>query len=61
MCPFVVDLFLFCYEKDAMGSLAKEKQSDMIDAFNSTSIYMDYLLIIDNTYFEHNVYKNIPC
>ena len=35
----VADLFLFCYERDFMKSLKKEKRYDnvTIDAFNSTS------------------------
>ena len=33
----------------------KEKRYDLIDAFNSTSRYMDDLLNIDNIYFEHMV------
>ena len=34
-----------------MGSLAKEKRNDMIDAFNSASRYLNDLLNIDN---KHN-------
>ena len=34
--PLVADLFLFCYERDVMKSLTKEKRYDLIDAFNST-------------------------
>ena len=37
--PLVADLFLFCYERDFMKSLTKEKRYDVIDAFNSTSRY----------------------
>ena len=32
--PLVADLFLFCYERDFMESLTKEKRHDLIDAFN---------------------------
>ena len=46
--PLVADLFLFCYEKDFMLSLS----ADNIEAFNSTSRYLDDLLNIDNPYFE---------
>ena len=35
-----------------MKSLSKEKQYGIIDAFNSTSRYMDDLLKIDNIHFE---------
>ena len=38
--PLVADLFLFCYERDFMMSLA-----DIIDAFNTTSKYLDSILI----------------
>ena len=44
-----------------MKSVTKEKWYDMIDAFNSTSKYLDDLLNIDNIYFEqmvHRIYKN---
>ena len=50
--PLVADLFLFCCERDFMKSLTKEKRYDMIDAFNSTSRYLDDLLNIDNIHFE---------
>ena len=39
--PLVADLFLFCYEWDFMMSLSDDKQADIIDAFNITSIYLD--------------------
>ena len=55
--PLVADLFLFCYERDSMKSLAKEKRYDLIDAFNSTSRYLADLLNIDNTHFEHMVHR----
>ena len=45
--PLVADLFLFCYERD---SLSPENQADIIEAFNSTSRYLDDLLNIDNIY-----------
>ena len=40
--PLVADLFLYCYDN----------QADVIEAFNSTSRYLDDLLNIDNPYFE---------
>ena len=58
--PLVADLFLFCYERDFMKSLTKEKRYDMIDAFNSTSRYLDDLLNIDNIHFEHMVHRIYP-
>ena len=41
--PLVADLFLFCYERDFMLSLSGDNQSDVIEAFNSTSRYLDDL------------------
>ena len=40
----VADLFLICYESDIMMSLADDKQADVIDAFNTTSRYLDDIL-----------------
>ena len=48
--PLVADLFLFCYEKDIMLSLSDNNQADIIEAFNSTSRYLDDLLNIDNPF-----------
>ena len=48
----VADLFLFCYKRDIMTSLSDDNQADIIEAFNSTSKYLDDLLNIDNPYFE---------
>ena len=58
--PLVADLLLFCYERDFMKSLTKEKRYDLIDAFNSTSRYLDDLLKIDNIHFEHMVHRMYP-
>ena len=49
--PLVADLFLFCYERDFMLSLLEDNQSGVIEAFNSTSRYLDDLLNIDNNFF----------
>ena len=49
--PLVADLFLFCYERDFMKSLSDDKQADIIDAFNTTSRYLDDILNINNLYF----------
>ena len=53
--PLVADLFLFCYERDFMLSLSDNTQTDIIEAFNSTSRYLDDLLNIDNPYFEQMI------
>ena len=50
--PLVADLFLFCYERDFMTSLSDVKKSKIIEAFKSTSKYLDDLLNIDSPYFE---------
>ena len=43
-----------------MKSLTKEKRYDMIDAFNSTSRYLDDLLNIYNIHFEQMVHRIYP-
>ena len=50
--PLAADLFLFCYEKDFMMSLSDDKQADIIDAFNTTSRYLDDILNINYVYFD---------
>ena len=35
------DLYLFCYERGFMMSLSDDKQADIVDAFNTTSRYLD--------------------
>ena len=42
----VVDLFLFCYERDLMLSFSDDKQAAIIDTFNTTSRYLDAILNI---------------
>ena len=58
--PLVTDLFLYCYERNFMDSLNHENQADVIEAFNSTSRYLDDLLNIDNPYFEGMVNQIYP-
>ena len=58
--PLVADLFLFCYERDFMLSLSDNNQADIMEAFNSTSRYLDDLLNIDNPYFEQMVGQIYP-
>ena len=50
--PLEADIFLYYYERVAMDSLNHDNQADVIEAFNSTSRYLDDLLNIDNPYFE---------
>ena len=58
--PLVADLFVFCYERDFMLSLSDNNQTDIIEAFNPISRYLDDLLNIDNPYFEQMVGQIYP-
>ena len=60
MLPLVADLYLFCYEGDFMMSLSDDKQADIIDAFNTTSRYLDDILQINNVYFDTMVSQIYP-
>ena len=42
--PLITDLFLFCNGRDFMMSLTGDKQADIIDAFKTTSRYVDDIL-----------------
>ena len=52
---FLQICFLFCYERLHVVSV-----TDIIEAFNSTSRYLDDLLNIDNPYFEQMVGQVYP-
>lgn len=58
--PLIADLFLFCYERDFMLNLSNDKDAEVIEAFNSTSRYLDDLLNIDNPYFDSMVNQIYP-
>ena len=58
--PLVADLFLFCYVRNVMTSLHGDNQANIIEAFKSTSRYLDDLLYIDNPYFEGMVNQMYP-
>ena len=58
--PLVADLFLFCYERDFMMSLSDDKQTDIIDAFYTTSRHLDNILNMNNIYFDNMVRKVYP-
>ena len=54
-------LLLTCFCSAMRGkSFTKEKRYYLIDAFNSTSRYLDDLLNIDNIHFEHMVHRIYP-
>ena len=64
--PLVADLFLFCYERDLMMSLSDDKQADVIDAFNTTSRYLDDILntrgiwkVLSMVFYLSNRYTNL--
>ena len=42
--PLVADMCLFCYERDFMLSISDNNQADVIEAFNSSSKYIDGML-----------------
>ena len=58
--PLDADLFLFCYERDFMMSLIDDKQTDVIDAFNTTSRYLDDILNINNVYIDSMISHIYP-
>ena len=58
--PLEADMFLFCNERDFMTSLSDVKQAEIIEAFESTSRYLDVLLNIDNPYFEGMINRIYP-
>ena len=66
--PLVADLFQFYYERDSaclsperdMMSLSDDKQADVIDAFNTTSRYLDDILNINIVYFDNMVSQIYP-
>ena len=60
MCSSCCRFVLFCHERDFKLSLSDNNQTDIIEAFNSTSTYLDDLLNIDNPYFEQMVGQIYP-
>ena len=58
--PLVAHLFQFCYERDFMMSLSDDKQADIMDAFNTTSRYLDDIVNINNVYFDNMVSQIYP-
>ena len=56
----VADLFLFCYEKDFMMSLSDDRQADIIEAFKTSSGYLDDILNKNNIHFDNMVRKIYP-
>ena len=52
--------FFFVMREIFQKSLSRENQADIIEAFNSTSRYLDDLLNIDNIYFDQMVDRIYP-
>ena len=50
--PLTADLFLLCYKKEFRLSLSGDTQAFVIEAFNSTSRYLDEVLNSDKPYFQ---------
>ena len=53
--PLVADLIFFVMRETSCCFLSDNNQADIIEAFNSTSRYLDDPLNIDNHYFEQMV------
>ena len=49
--PLVAEFIPFFHERDFMMSPSDDKQADIIDAFKTTSRYLDDILNIDNVFF----------
>ena len=56
--PLVAELILFCYQRDFVLSLSDDNQSEVIEAFSSTSRYLDDLWYTDNDFF-HSMVNHI--
>ena len=44
----LLQMFFICYERAFMLFLSENNRADLVEAFNSTSRYLDDLLNIDN-------------
>ena len=49
--PLIVDLFIYCYERDFTAILSLESQCDIIDGLNRTFLYRNDILNIDKPLF----------
>ena len=58
--PLVADLFLFCYGRDFVLSLSDNGQTDVNEAFGSTSGCLDDLLGVDGPCFGRVVDRICP-
>ena len=53
--PIVTNIFSFCYERNFMLCLPEGSQSEIIEAFNAPSRYLDDLLNINSNFFDNMV------
>ena len=60
-CATCCGCILVCNERYFMMSLSDYQQTDIIDAFNTTSRYLQDILNITNTLFLQYGKKSIPC
>jgi hypothetical protein len=58
--PLLADLFLYSYEAEFIQKLLHEKNKPLAVAFNSTFIYIDDVLSINNDQFHSYVYSIYP-
>ena len=58
--PLGADLVWFCYEREFIMSLSGVTKADIIEAFYSSSRYLNEILNIDNLYFEGMVTQIYP-
>ena len=56
----LLQICFFLVMRDFMKSFSCENQADFIEAFNSTSRYLDHLLNIDNIYIDQMVDRIYP-
>ena len=57
--PLAANLFLFCYERYFMSSLSSY-HTDIIEALNFISSYLDDLLNIKHSYFDQVLSQIYP-
>ena len=58
--PLLKDVFVLCNKRDFILSLSANNQTDILEAFTSTSRNVDDLLYINNPYFEQMVGQIYP-
>ena len=56
----LLQICFFFVMREISWSLSRENQADIIEAFNSTSRYLDDLLNIDNIYFDQMLDRIYP-